>query len=42
MNDESELLRRYADERAEVAFAEIVRRHIGLVYHAALRQAARD
>lgn len=38
MNDESELLRRYADERAEVAFAEIVRRHIGLVYHAALRQ----
>lgn len=38
MNDESELLRRYADERAEAAFAEIVRRHIGLVYHAALRQ----
>lgn len=38
MNDDSELLRRYADERAEDAFAEIVRRHIGLVYHAALRQ----
>ena len=38
MNDESELLRSYADERAEAAFAEIVRRHIGLVYHAALRQ----
>ena len=38
MNDESELLRRYADERAEAAIAEIVRRHIGLVYHAALRQ----
>ncbi len=38
MNDESELLRRYADERAENGFAEIVRRHIGLVYQAALRQ----
>ncbi len=38
MNDDPELLRRYADERAEDAFAEIVRRHIGLVYNAALRQ----
>jgi RNA polymerase sigma factor (sigma-70 family) len=38
MNEDSELLRRYVDERAEDAFAEIVRRHIGLVYHAALRQ----
>ncbi len=38
MNDESELLRRYSTEGAEAAFAEIVRRHIGLVYHAALRQ----
>ena len=38
MNDESELLRRYAEEREQAAFAEIVRRHIGLVYHAALRQ----
>ena len=38
INEESELLRRYADERAEAAFAAIVRRHIGLVYHAALRQ----
>ena len=38
MNDDSELLRRYASESAEGAFAEIVRRHIGLVYHAALRQ----
>lgn len=38
MNDDPDLLRRYADERAEDAFAEIVRRHIGLVYHAALRQ----
>jgi RNA polymerase sigma factor (sigma-70 family) len=38
MNDDPDLLRRYVDERAEDAFAEIVRRHIGLVYHAALRQ----
>lgn len=39
MNEDSELLRRYAEERAEDALAEIVRRHVGLVYHAALRQA---
>jgi RNA polymerase sigma factor (sigma-70 family) len=38
MDDDSKLLRCYADERDEVAFEEIVRRHIGLVYHAALRQ----
>ena len=31
MNEESELLRRYADERAEAAFAVIVRRRIWLV-----------
>lgn len=37
MNDESELLRRYADERAEAAFAEIVRRRIELVYSVAWR-----
>ena len=37
-NDDSELLRCYADERDEAAFEEIVRRHIGLVYQAALRQ----
>jgi RNA polymerase sigma factor (sigma-70 family) len=37
-NDDCELLRRYADERDEAAFEEIVRRHIGLVYQAALRQ----
>jgi RNA polymerase sigma factor (sigma-70 family) len=35
---DSKLLRLYVDERDEVAFEEIVRRHIGLVYHAALRQ----
>jgi hypothetical protein len=31
MNDESELLWRYADEREEAAFAVIVRRRIWLV-----------
>ena len=33
-----ELLARYAGQQAEDAFAEIVRRHLGLVYSAALRQ----
>ncbi len=38
MADDAELLRRYADDRSEDAFAELVRRNVGLVYHAALRQ----
>ena len=36
--EDRELLRRFADERAEDAFAELVTRHIGLVHSAALRQ----
>ncbi len=40
--DDSELLRLYATERSEKAFAELVRRHLGLVYHAALRQCGGD
>ncbi|HEX2855790.1 MAG TPA: sigma-70 family RNA polymerase sigma factor [Opitutaceae bacterium] len=40
--DDIELLRRYAEKRSEVAFAELVRRHINLVYHAALRQTGGD
>src|SRR5688572_4284617 len=37
MND-SELLRRFAEEHFEPAFAELVSRRISLVYSAALRQ----
>ncbi len=36
------LLRRYTVESDESAFAEFVRRHLGLVYHAALRQTNGD
>lgn len=38
MPDDAVLLRRYANGNANDAFAEIVRRHLGLVYAAALRQ----
>jgi RNA polymerase sigma factor (sigma-70 family) len=37
MNDDADLLRRYAKDHSEEAFAELVRRHLGLVYHAAWR-----
>lgn len=36
--DEAELLRRYAEQGREEAFAELVHRHIGLVHSAARRQ----
>lgn len=42
MIEDAELLRRYAATRAEDDFAEIVRRHVNLVYSAALRQVNGD
>lgn len=38
MTEDAELLRRYAESRSEEAFAELVRRRIGLVYSVAWRQ----
>jgi hypothetical protein len=42
MRDDSELLRLYADEKSDEAFAELVRRHIGLVYAVAKRRVGGD
>lgn len=42
MIEDSELLQAYAEKRSEAAFAELVRRRVGLVYSVALRQVGGD
>lgn len=42
MNDDATLLRRYAEEQSQAAFAELVRRHLDLVYSAAQRRLGGD
>lgn len=42
MNDDVELLRRYVEGNSEEAFTELVRQHLGLVHHAALRYLGDD
>ena len=42
MDDDAELLRRYAEEGSEAAFTELVHRRVDLVYSAALRRTGGD
>jgi RNA polymerase sigma factor (sigma-70 family) len=42
MSDDATLLRRYAEDRSEDAFTELVHRHLDLVYSAALRRTGGD
>lgn len=42
MNEDTELLRRFAEEGAQEALRELVERNVGLVFAAALRQTGGD
>jgi len=42
MTEDAELLRRYAEEKSEPAFAELVRRHLNFVYSTAYRRVGCD
>ena len=42
MTDDGQLLHQYLKDKSDAAFAELVRRHLGLVYHSALRQLGGD
>ena len=42
MQDDAEILRRYLCEHSQVAFADLVERHLKVVYYAALRQVNGD
>ena len=42
MSEDAELLSRYARDHSELAFAELIRRHVDLVYSAALRLMSGD
>lgn len=42
MTDDAHLLRQFVETRSEAAFAELVQRHLPLVYHAAVRQLGAD
>jgi RNA polymerase sigma factor (sigma-70 family) len=42
MNEDAELLSRYAEEKSEAAFAELVRRQVNFVHAAALRRVGGD
>ena len=42
MTDDSTLLRRYAEERSEDAFTELVRRHLDFVFSVAMREVRGD